>query len=225
MATAASPTPSAIDGLSHRHTYQYLAGLILQARRERGINRGKLAKMIGYQNLTKGARRISEFERGEHYDQELASRMASALGVPQVDFELAWLTDWSVLHRQWTSWVDEPIQQYVILATGDFRYRWIPIELHLTLLRTAEHFASRVARKFHLPTWLIFSRRIASHFDRRGHLTRRVEALPPSLGEAFVEFGGYSIAGWTRIPRDPALNRHRRFAVSNRQGEVFYSNG
>lgn len=208
------------------HPYLHLAELIKKGRREGGISRRRLAAIIGYVNLAKGTRRIEAFECGDRLDRALVSRMATALGIPQADVEMAWLADWWELLQRWNKWIDEPIPHCVVVEMKDANYLKIVIDRHVPMIRHVEHYATRVARRMGLPTWLIFSRRIASHFDRRGRLTGRVEAMPPSLGESFAELGGMTIPGWTShfgaIESAPRAE-HPRFIITNRFGQIFQS--
>ena len=219
-----SPRSLSVSKQSPGHPYLNLADLVTKVRRERRISRGKLARMIGYGNLTRGAHRINEFERGEGFDPELLTRMVAALGIPQAICDMAFLRDWSALYCRWNKWIDEPIPQQVIVALGDTRQRKITLSRRIPILRFAERFASRVARQHRLSVWMVFSRRLASHWDRQGRLTHRIEALPPCLGEPFVAHGGLTIFGWTPYPRITVRRLQRRFAMTNRYGVTVYSN-
>ena len=106
---------------------------------------------MGYRNVTKAAQQIYRFEQGEWYDEEQVNQMTSVLAIPREVSELAWLSDWAVLHRQWTDWIDVPIQQYVVVKVGDCSFQKIILPRHVPFLRSAERFATRSAREFQNP--------------------------------------------------------------------------
>ena len=211
-------------GLRLVHTYSNLADLIICVREGHRISRGQLAKLMGYRNLSKGSRRIESFERGQYFDYDLIALMANALHVPRDKCELAWFTDWCALQRQWTKWIDEPITQQVIISLGDMGYQRLVLRRLIPTLRPAEQYASRIARRSQQSTWLIFSRRVVSELDHRGRLIRRIESLPSKMGEAFVEFGGFVVPGWTRYERRFNSKCHLRYTVTDRYGTVTYTN-
>ena len=219
-----SPRSPSVTKQPPGHPYLHLAGLIVKGRRDLGITRGRLAQMIGCLNTSKTARRIFDFESGERFDTELLSRITSALGIPRQDIELAWLSDWMVLHRHWMHWIDERIQQCVIVAADDIPFHSIALRRHLPILRSAEHYAAHVACHFRQCVCLVFSRRVASCLDYRGRLISRVEALPHSLGEEFMHHGGYEVPGWSSHCQEVRSAQPCRYSLTDRFGRVSYSN-
>lgn len=213
---------SSMASATSEHPYANLATLVVNTRHDCGVTHETLARMLGCHDIAEASNRIVAFENGERFDRELLDQMISAFEIPREVLELAWLKDWTELYRRWNRWIDEPISQFVFLATDDSGYELIPIVRHILDYRTGERFASRIARRFNRSACLVFSRRIVSHFDRKGRRTHRVEALPPRLGEPFAEFGGYHILEWNELLRDAAKNSHSHFAITNRSGVTEY---
>lgn len=214
--------PPSLSNVLRSHAYPNVAYLIVNARQDQDVTHERLAQMLGCYDIAEASNRIVAFENGERFDPTLLDQMTSALEIPRQVVELAWLKDWTDLYRRWNRWIDEPISQFVFLATDDFGYELIPIVRHIFDYRTGERFASRIARRFNLPACLVFSRRAVSYFDRSGRLMHRVEALPPRLGEPFAEFGGYHVFEWNELLQNAAKNSHSHFAITNRSGVTEY---
>jgi len=187
----------------------------MNARHDRGVTHEMLASMIGYHDTEETSRLIFAFEQGELFEPELLDQLISALGISRDVTELAWLSDWAELYHRWTRWIDEPIQQMVLLCRDDFD-EGIPIRRRAPTLRIAERCTSRIARKVRSTAWMIYSRRIASQFDEQGRFVQRVEALPPKLGEPFVALGGFKVVGCSVFQPVGTLNQYRRYAKINR---------
>lgn len=193
----------------------------MNARHDRGVTHETLARIIGFHNIEEASRLIFAFEQGELFEPELLTQLISALEISRDVTELAWLSDWAELYCQWVRWIDEPIQQMVLLCRDDFD-EGIPIRRRAPTLRIAERCTSRIARKVRSTAWMIYSRRIASQFDEQGRFVQRVEALPPKLGEPFVALGGFKVVGCSAFQPERALKEYRRYAKTNRFGVTVY---
>ena len=59
----------------------HLAEYFSTIRRRKGIGLAQLARMIGYQNISKGSRRIDQFEKFGQIHEDLLAKLAAALEI------------------------------------------------------------------------------------------------------------------------------------------------
>ena len=59
----------------------HLAEYFSTIRRNKGITLAQLARMIGYQNVNKGYRRIDKFEKFGQVHEDLLAKLAAALEI------------------------------------------------------------------------------------------------------------------------------------------------
>lgn len=166
----------------------HLAKYFAMIRRHQGIGLGQLARYCGYRNVSKGSRRIDQFEKLGQIHEDLLVKLAVALGID--DQTVAYLIeeDRREYLDKWEQWVNTPIKPSIILGhVGGFCWSE-PLPENIAQ-ETAERYAATVAKKMDRPISLILSRRLSVHFDREGNRTSVVEAKPGDINVPYVRFG------------------------------------
>jgi hypothetical protein len=156
--------------------------LISQARDQRGLSFGDIARLLGAstpRQTSKLSQRIVKVER-EHsvVERRLISRLGDVLAIDQRELERALDKQRAEELRAWLRWLNEPM----------------PMELHLQALpgvwfrddlpelgeAEAIQFASSVAAGRNVCACLALNRQISVWFDRDGEETGRTVATPSS---------------------------------------------
>ncbi len=82
---------------------------IEQQRRARMVTRSQLARSVGYENINRGARRITALERGEDMPIELVDRIIRALQLDEGYVHALMDEDRRAYNHEVNKWLDEPI--------------------------------------------------------------------------------------------------------------------
>src|SRR5947209_5529855 len=93
-----------------------LGQYIQQVRMEKGLSRGQLARLVGYENISKGANRIHQFETsGKTADHELLRKLAAVLEIDETTFVDLAKRDRREFLEDWRRWANEPIQPFLVI--------------------------------------------------------------------------------------------------------------
>src|SRR5690242_2016092 len=93
-----------IDLMSHLGDY-------FRARRlEHSLTTGQLARITGYQNLSRGSNRIQTFEGGGKVAADLLGKLATALDIRPDEVHRLATED----YREWLRWAEEPIRPHLV---------------------------------------------------------------------------------------------------------------
>jgi len=142
-------------------------------RLERGLTVPQLARMIGYQNVSRGIRRIMAFEETGHAHPKLLMKLTNALDIDQATVARLAYADWCERFKA----MNQPIEPYLVrrlLYGGGTRL--VPRHLHSTeaIERYAAHFAKRCGTE----VCLILSQRVRMWFNPDGTLKEVIEQVP-----------------------------------------------
>jgi transcriptional regulator with XRE-family HTH domain len=182
----------------------YLGTLFRNRRVERGLTTGQLARLVGYQNLSRGSNRIHKFESGGKIAPDLLARLSSALEVTPDEIRRPLSED----YREWLDWANEPMRPYAVIRHLACGYQRIELPDDALDLEAAEAFAARLARGRNRMVCLVLNRRLSVGFDATGNESQRREATPEMPCEPYVEIGGrrclFNLSGDASIrPVDP----------------------
>jgi hypothetical protein len=149
-----------------------LAAYFTERRKEKGLILAELAKLIGYSNITKGIRRIANFEETGYIAEDLLAKLTVALGIDQATVNRLRYED----YREWFSWVNAPIEPYLVLRC----LHGGPILLpdYLQSVTAMEHYAILLAMERQGDVGLVLSRRILVWFGKDGSIRDVKERLP-----------------------------------------------
>jgi hypothetical protein len=157
-----------------------------QRRLEMGLTGGKLAGMIGYKNVGKGANRIHSFEESGELHRDLLLKLVEALDIDQDTLERLLDAD----YKAWSAWADEPIEPQLVLRAMACIYPYLHIPERLKTLDDLKRYAAAVARKYRKQVALIASRRQTFLFNEQGKIDRVIKASPFQCLEPSMRIGG-----------------------------------
>lgn len=166
----------------------HLAQYFSMVRRNQGISLAQLARYCGYRNVSKGSRRIDQFEKFGQIHEDLLVKLAAALGINQETIARLVEEDRREYLAEWEQWVNTPIKPSVILGhIGGFS--WSEPLPENVAREAAEEYAATVAKEKGRPICLVLSRRVSIWFDAEGNRTSVQEAKPGDINVPYLRFG------------------------------------
>ncbi len=155
-----------------------IGDLIRGERERRGLDLQRMAQLIGYKNLEKGARRIACVERHGKPEGSVRAKLISALGLGAVSSK-AIASDRAEQERAFQYWVNTPIEPEMIVRClpGFYLSRPLPFETRRSSI-DMEEFARDFAKVRGCMVCLKLSRRESVWIDSSGRIYSRSEATP-----------------------------------------------
>ncbi len=132
----------------------------------------QLANIVGYANVSKGYRKIDDFERTGRCHPDLFAKLAAALGIDEQQRNRLAYED----YKDWLRTPANPPTPYMI-RRGLRGCLGVPEEL--TTVEEMEQYAADYARKCGAAVCLVVNKRIFIRFAADGSLTGIGEAFPP----------------------------------------------
>src|SRR6516162_3460350 len=142
-----------------------LGSYIRDERVGRGLTLGQLARLVGYRNLNKGARRITCLEHTGTATPDLLVNVAEAVDLNWTTVERLADEDHQESLRAWEAWVNEQVPMYLVirLMAAVYARQTLPSEIETTV--EAEAWASTFARQHRCRVCLVVSRRWSVWID------------------------------------------------------------
>lgn len=166
-------------------------GAFMRAERiRRGWTLGRLARLVGYRNLNKGARRIACLERTGAATPDLLGKVADALHVDRTTVERLAEEDRLERLRAWEAWANEPTPMHMVVRLMAAVYARKALPAEVTTQEQAEAWANTFARSHQCRVCLVVSRRLSVWIDARGEVEARTEARPGQPNVPFMQVGG-----------------------------------
>src|SRR4051812_7321926 len=93
----------------------HLARHFQQARLDRCLSLGQVARLAGYKNVSGGCNRLCHFERTGSINRQLLRQLAAILEIDEATIKEMADRDQGEFLDAWARWVNEPIQPYLVL--------------------------------------------------------------------------------------------------------------
>jgi transcriptional regulator with XRE-family HTH domain len=154
----------------------HLGDYFRERRQQRGLSRGQLARLLGYRNVSKGANKISRFERQGYVTEDLLLHLAEALGIDLPTVEDLLEKDRQERLRDWEEWVSQPVPMRLIVRYLPAVYGTVALPEGFTTPEQAEAFARDYARQHRRRVCLALSRRLSVWVNKEGRVEARTEA-------------------------------------------------
>ncbi len=139
---------------------------------------GDLARLAGWKNVNRGARRIQTLERGEFVDKNAYEKIANALQLDRAKISDLARQDREAFLAEWENWVDQPVPvQIVMRAFAGCYIARTPPDRDWTR-EELEAYAAEVARENNCDVCLTLSRRHSTWIFDKGETLFRSEASP-----------------------------------------------
>jgi hypothetical protein len=166
-------------------------GAVIQGRRlRRGLTLGQLARLVGYRNLSKGARRLACLEHTGTSTPDLLVNVAEALDMDRATVERLADEDRQERLREWESWVSAPTAMHLVVRLMAAVYATSELPTEVTTQEQAETWACTFARQHRFRVCLVLSRRWSVWIDALGHVEARTEATPGEPNVPFMRVRG-----------------------------------
>jgi transcriptional regulator with XRE-family HTH domain len=157
-----------------------------ERRQQRGLSLGQLARLVGYENVSKGCNRITRFERQGAVTEGLLLQLAEALGIDRPTVEDLLEEDRQERLRDWEEWVNGPVPMRLIVRFAAAVYGTASLPEGVTTPEQAERYACAYAREHGRRVCLAVSRRLSVWIDREGRVEARTEATPDAPNAPFM---------------------------------------
>src|SRR5262249_14007608 len=92
-----------------------LGSFVRAERKRRRLTLGPVARLVGYQNINKGARRIASLEQTGGAMPDLLLSVGKALGLDLMPVERLAEEDRQERLRAWEAWVSEPVPMHLVV--------------------------------------------------------------------------------------------------------------
>jgi hypothetical protein len=150
----------------------YMAKHFQKKRIEMHLSLTQLARMVGYANVSKGYRKIDDFERTGRCHPELFAKLAAALGIDEA-------TRNRLAYEDYKDWLCTPANPPTphLLRSGLRACLDVPEELKT--VEEMEKYAADYARRNGAAVTLVLDKRIYVRFAADGTLKGIAEAQPP----------------------------------------------
>lgn len=165
----------------------HLAVYLKQERLRWRMTLGQMAALLGYANLSKGARRIMEFERtGVATPLDLPLRMAEILGVESATVKALIQRDYA----DWQAWLNEPVPMRLVIRIMAGVCAEVRLPSSVATTEEAEAYARQFAKAHRVKACLAISRRVSVWIDECGEVVERTEAQPHYSNVPYMQIGG-----------------------------------
>jgi hypothetical protein len=151
---------------------------------------GRLARLAGYRNLSKGARRIACLEQTGGAMPELLLNVAEALGLDLMLVERLAKEDRQERLRAWEPWVSEPTPMHMVVRLMAAIYVRKSLPAEITTQEQAQAWACTFARLHRCRVCLVVSRRVSVWVNAEGEVEARSEARPHEPNMPFMQVEG-----------------------------------
>ena len=160
-----------------------------ETRLDKGIRVSHLARLCGYANLSRGSRRIHNFESGGSIHRPLLMKMAEALGIDRSKVEALVEEDRHQFFLEWNEWANEPIRPYLVVRMMAAVYCQHRLPPEIESVEEAEAFAADFSKTHGLKSCLVLSRKISVWFSENGSIKNVTEAVPGSFNVPVMKVG------------------------------------
>ena len=165
----------------------HLGDYVRRQREKSGIARGQLARLLGYKNIGKGARRVLDLEAQGICEAKLWEKVQDVLGLSPAEVEQATAMDWA----EYQAWLDEPVPMELVVRLIPAVY--LQVKLPPDVVNgpvKAEAFACQVAKDKKRKACLAVSRRLSIWINEKGEVTSRSGPSRGRPNRPYMQVGG-----------------------------------
>jgi transcriptional regulator with XRE-family HTH domain len=167
----------------------HLGEYIKHRREQLGFRRSAVAKLLGYENLNKGSRRVHSIEEGRWVSRDFLMRLIGILQIePQVIEDLI-ARDRQEYVEQWNRWADEPVPMHAAVRYIPGFFAGIDLPGDVTTPEQALAWAVETARQKQKKVILVISRRVSWTVHENGVADGPFNATPDSNAMPWMALG------------------------------------
>ena len=161
-----------------------------ETRIAQGIRVSHLAHLCGYRNISRGSRRIHNFEAGGSIHRPLLLKLADVLKIDRAKVEALVEEDRRQFFAEWNEWANEPIRPYVVVRMMPAIYCPHDLPEEIQSVKEAEQYTADFSKKNRLKCCLVLSRKISVWFSHDGCIENVTEAVPGQPNVPHAVIGG-----------------------------------
>ncbi len=165
-------------------------GRYLRVRREElGLRRSEVARLLGYENVSKGSARLHSVEEGRWISRDFLVRLLGILNVePQVVQDLI-SRDREEYVAAWEKWVAEPVPMHAAVRYVPGFFAGIDLPADVTTPQQAVAWAVETAKRLNKKVILVVSRRVSWTVHEDGRADGPFNATPDSNAIPWMVLG------------------------------------
>jgi transcriptional regulator with XRE-family HTH domain len=167
----------------------HLGNFLKSCREGRGWSLGQVARQLGYQNITKGARRVHLLEEGKANSPDILGRLLPILGIDPGKIEELLAQDRVAYLAGWERWANEPVPIQIVVKCipGVFGTHAMPADLKKSDEIVA--YAQGLARRLRKKVFVVLARRLTINVNEEGEITSRNVATPDNDARPAMRLG------------------------------------
>jgi transcriptional regulator with XRE-family HTH domain len=156
----------------------YLGEHLKERREQLGLRRSEVARLLGYDNLNKGSRRVHDLEQGRWVSRDFLVRLMGVLRIePRVVQELI-DRDRQEYLAAWEKWADEPIPMQAVVRCIPGVMAGIKMPDDVNNPDQAVAWAVSTAQRIHKKIIVVASRRVSYTIHEDGRVDGPFIATP-----------------------------------------------
>jgi transcriptional regulator with XRE-family HTH domain len=165
-------------------------GSYFRARRlEKGLSLGQVARLLGYENINKGSRRVHDLEQGRGASRGFLVRLMEILQIePQVLQDLI-DRDRQEYVEQWNRWADQPVPMHAAIRLIPGFFAAIDMPRDVTTPEQALAWAVETAKQKQKKIILVITRRVSWTIHEDGRADGPFVATPDEKALPWVSLG------------------------------------
>lgn len=167
----------------------HLGKYIKNRREQLGLRRSEVARLLGYENVSKGSARLHSVEEGRWVSRDFLVRLMEILQIePQVLQDLI-DRDRQEYVEQWNRWADEPVPMHAAVRYVPGFFAGIDLPGDVTTPEQALAWAVETAKRLNKKVVLVITRRVSWTVHENGVADGPFNATPDSNGMPWAGLG------------------------------------
>lgn len=167
----------------------HLGDYISHRREELGLRRSEVARLLGYENVSKGSARLHSVEEGRWISRDFLLRLMGVLNIePQVIEDLV-SRDREDYVEQWNRWADQAVPMHAAVRYVPGFFAGIDMPATVTTPEQALAWAIETAKQKQKIVVLVLTRRLSYTVHEAGQVDGPFHATPDSNGMPWMALG------------------------------------
>jgi hypothetical protein len=167
----------------------HLGKYIKHRREELGLGRSDVARLLGYENVSKGSARLHSVEEGRWINRDFLVRLMGVLQIePKVVDDLI-DRDRQEYVANWNRWADQPTPMHAAVRYIPGFFAGIDLPDDVTTPEQAVAWAVETAKRLHRKVVLVVSRRVSWTIHEDGAADGPFNATPDGNGMPWMVLG------------------------------------
>lgn len=186
----------------------HLGKYIKDRREQLGLRRSEVARLLGYENVSKGSSRLHSVEEGRWVSRDFLLRLMGILNIEPHVVQNLINRDRQEYVEQWNRWADQPVPMHAAVRYVPGFFAGIAIPDTVTTPEQALAWAVETAKQKQKKVVLVITRRVSWTVHENGVADGPFNATPDSNGMPWMALG--------KTPLLPTLDRGENINTDER---------